>query len=515
MLKYIYIAICLMFFLIKTTRGITINEINHEIKSHGATWKAQTNPIWEKRNQKHFFISGIIENSSDNSNEFTKEENAFTIFPQISKEDTEFPNTIDWTNVDGKNYITPVKDQGGCGSCTSFAVVAALEGQIGITNQFPNLDIDLAEQYLWSCGGGLCNRGWALSDAVNNLKALGTTDEACFPYISGTTTSKQMCSEACVNSNDRIVKAKSSRFVFAAGAADVARIITELQKGPVITQMNVYEDFLAYESGIYRHVTGKYAGGHAVTIVGYNLSEKYWIVKNSWSPDWGESGFFKIAMDDDYSALGTRAYSLQVEPYSGMTSISTPSEKSILSGTIDLKIATTYPNVQGIVLKLNNTTSYIVDINNMIVTVDTTVLQDGVYTAVLETYINDETTNQTVVKKSFAEQFYILNSVPTFNLTINNPKEGQELFERVSIIALISSTPIPAEEITIKLKVPATQNSEGRIKEITTKYHAPRMLIDWNTEKYPDGNYEIWVEAKIKDFSSESKHVFFSVKNSN
>ena len=71
--------------------------------------------------------------------------------------------------------------------------------------------------------------------------------------------------------------------------------------GPLVTTMDVYDDFFSYVSGVYSHTTGDNAGGHAVLIVGYNDAGQYFIVKNSWGAGWGESGYFKIA----YSELGT------------------------------------------------------------------------------------------------------------------------------------------------------------------------------------------------------------------
>jgi hypothetical protein len=71
--------------------------------------------------------------------------------------------------------------------------------------------------------------------------------------------------------------------------------------GPLVTTMDVYEDFYSYSSGVYSYTTGAHEGGHAVLIVGYSDAGQYFIVKNSWGAGWGESGYFKIA----YSELGT------------------------------------------------------------------------------------------------------------------------------------------------------------------------------------------------------------------
>jgi len=66
--------------------------------------------------------------------------------------------------------------------------------------------------------------------------------------------------------------------------------------GPIATAFTVYEDFENYVSGIYHHVSGAMAGGHAVRFVGWGEESgtKYWKVANSWNPNWGEEGYFRI-----------------------------------------------------------------------------------------------------------------------------------------------------------------------------------------------------------------------------
>lgn len=71
--------------------------------------------------------------------------------------------------------------------------------------------------------------------------------------------------------------------------------------GPVETAFTVYEDFLTYKSGVYRHRTGGELGGHAVKIVGWGVENglKYWKIANSWNPNWGDQGYFKILRGTD------------------------------------------------------------------------------------------------------------------------------------------------------------------------------------------------------------------------
>jgi len=67
-------------------------------------------------------------------------------------------------------------------------------------------------------------------------------------------------------------------------------------KGPIEVAFTVYEDFLAYKSGVYSHKTGSALGGHAVKAIGYGVENgaKYWIIANSWNESWGDNGYIKI-----------------------------------------------------------------------------------------------------------------------------------------------------------------------------------------------------------------------------
>ena len=64
---------------------------------------------------------------------------------------------------------------------------------------------------------------------------------------------------------------------------------------------SVYEDFLHYKSGVYKHTTGDYLGGHAVEIVGWGTlnGEDYWLVANSWTTTWGDNGYFMFSRGND------------------------------------------------------------------------------------------------------------------------------------------------------------------------------------------------------------------------
>ncbi|KAK6731323.1 hypothetical protein RB195_007659 [Necator americanus] len=74
-----------------------------------------------------------------------------------------------------------------------------------------------------------------------------------------------------------------------------------MKNGPVQAAFDVYEDFKLYKRGIYKHKEGIQTGGHAVKIIGWGKDNgtDYWLIANSWSKDWGESGFFRMVRGEN------------------------------------------------------------------------------------------------------------------------------------------------------------------------------------------------------------------------
>jgi len=75
-----------------------------------------------------------------------------------------------------------------------------------------------------------------------------------------------------------------------------------MENGPAEAAFTVYEDFMNYKSGVYKHVNGQMLGGHAVKIMGWGEENgtPYWLVANSWNSDWGDNGTFKILRGEDH-----------------------------------------------------------------------------------------------------------------------------------------------------------------------------------------------------------------------
>jgi len=215
------------------------------------------------------------------------------------------PASLDWRN-NGGNYVTPVRDQGNCGSCWAFATTGALESSTLIVNGMPGIDLNLAEQILISCGGaGDCNGGY-IDAASNFIRDTGLADETCYPY----TAANGACGNACADWQSLSYKITGWSWVTLSSPAISAIKNALVNNGPLVTTMDVYTDFFYYTGGIYSYTSGKYQGGHAVLIVGYDDNGQYFIVKNSWGTGWGESGYFRIAYSELSDAVSFGCYTI-------------------------------------------------------------------------------------------------------------------------------------------------------------------------------------------------------------
>jgi hypothetical protein len=144
---------------------------------------------------------------------------------------------------------------------------------------------------LVSCSGaGDCTAGGYEYKAAEYIRRTGIPNESCYPYSA----SDAPCNP-CAGWGRRVVRITSWDWV----SSSASSIEMALQDGPVTSWMAVYSDLFHYRGGVYQRTSGStYEGGHFVVIVGYDQAEKYWICKNSWGADWGESGFFRIKWGD-------------------------------------------------------------------------------------------------------------------------------------------------------------------------------------------------------------------------
>jgi C1A family cysteine protease len=202
-----------------------------------------------------------------------------------------YPPAVD---LRATGMITPIRDQGQCGSCVAFGSSAAVEGTLRAEYEDPGIELDLSEAYLFYCKaaeeGRTCGGptgGWYPKAALDVFsQGGGVPEEACFPYTAG----DQECA-ACADWEGQATTIEGWR------ALDTPAEMKDwiASHGPTVASMVVYEDFQHYRSGIYSQVSGEELGGHCICIVGYDDEREFWIGKNSWNTGWGEEGFFRIA----------------------------------------------------------------------------------------------------------------------------------------------------------------------------------------------------------------------------
>ncbi len=194
----------------------------------------------------------------------------------------DLPSTWDWR---AHNGVTPVKDQGSCGSCWAFAAVAEMESKINI---YYNRIVDLSEQQIISCNpyGSGCGGGWAGS-AYYVMMHHGGILEHCMPY--------QGSDGVPCTQNDYLKFTNISTWNSISN--NVTQIKTAvLNNGPVCTSVDANAAWEGYSGGV---ITAPGSGtNHLVLIVGWDDrlgSNGAWIVKNSWGGGWGMNGYCYVA----------------------------------------------------------------------------------------------------------------------------------------------------------------------------------------------------------------------------
>lgn len=202
-------------------------------------------------------------------------------------------STVDWVSA---GAVTPVKNQGNCGSCWSFSTTGAVEGAYQIKNK--NL-VSFSEQELVSCDtsgqDAGCNGGW-MDDAFTFAKSNGgLPTESDYPYTSGTTGK----SGSCEKTHSNVAGSAPSGYVDVQ-TGSVNALMSAVAQQPVSIAIQANQPaFQLYKSGV---LTGKCGQrlDHGVLLVGYGTDSgtDYWKVKNSWGDSWGEEGYIRIERSD-------------------------------------------------------------------------------------------------------------------------------------------------------------------------------------------------------------------------
>jgi C1A family cysteine protease len=242
------------------------------------------------------------------------------VLPQLVAICSPTATSFDWRKGGGS---TPVKDQGGCGSCWDFATCGAFEGSWRKIN---HVTLNVSEKDVLDCNpwGYSCAGGWW---AFDYLKNPGVADEAMYPYV--------LPRGACRNVT-RPYKTDIWGYVGTDhNIPSVAAIKQALcTYGPLAVALKVTDLWRAYTGGVFNEPNAGSGVNHGVTLYGWDDSKQAWLIKNSWGTGWGstceygtERGYQWIKYGSNnigYAAAWTRAHTqlpapVQISPANGST----------------------------------------------------------------------------------------------------------------------------------------------------------------------------------------------------
>jgi len=205
---------------------------------------------------------------------------------QQASEDSDIPASIDWTT---QGAVSPVKNQGSCGSCWAFSTVGSLEGRAQIAKG--NLQ-QFSEQQLVDCDtdfGDLGCKGGLMDNAFKYAQQADICTEDSYAY-------KGKGGSCAISSCTVGLKTgEVTGFVDVEVNSDEA-LMEALATGPVSVAVQANTIFQLYFGGIMSGLCGA-SLDHGVLAVGYGTDngKDYWKVKNSWGGKWGEDGYLRMA----------------------------------------------------------------------------------------------------------------------------------------------------------------------------------------------------------------------------
>jgi len=239
----------------------------------------------------HEFVTKMNGYRSRPSNDSTRPLSATFIAP--AHVDT-LPKDVDWRN---HGAVTPVKNQGSCGSCWSFSTTGALEA---MHYRKTGKLVSLSEQNLIDCsrayGNQGCNGG-LMDNAFQYIKDNGGIDtEESYPYEGE--------DDKC-RYNPKNKGAWDVGFVDIEAGNEHALKHAVATQGPCSVAIDAsHESFQFYSHGVYDEEECSPTGlDHGVLVVGYGVEKEsgraYWLVKNSWGTTWGDGGYIKMARNEN------------------------------------------------------------------------------------------------------------------------------------------------------------------------------------------------------------------------
>jgi len=221
----------------------------------------------------------------------TQQDSPLELAPLLST--SELPVSFDWRE---KGAVTPVQDQGVCGSCWAFATVANIEGKPFVEGGSQKLR-SLSVQQLLDCAKevspGGCDGGrpdQAFYDMVTNK--IGLELASAYPYINNNHSFPRVQQCQAKAAAEKVFIRGSLKFK--PDEDGIARALIEY--GPLAIGINSYPTQFYHGGVLNPRTCNEKDLNHAVAIVGFGVDSglKYWIMKNSLGSHWGEEGYFRI-----------------------------------------------------------------------------------------------------------------------------------------------------------------------------------------------------------------------------
>lgn len=284
--------------------GDTLEELRDKIEQNGYNFTVDHNWVYDMspEEKENFFgrhDSGLLEGAD-------ALEDIGPLAGQLGIR--QLPSQFDWRNHNGHSYIGAIKNQGTCGSCYAFGACAAAEGTYNLaTGLYDGNCSDFSESFIMWCLGSLpaynphfygCDGADYTYSELTALTVEGVSNEADFPY---------QTSEGCGDHWDDPRITFGSWYRIPCGDIDAIKTAI-MTYGPVDVAVHVSSAFEAYNGGIYEDTnTDCYEDpcyntptNHCVALVGWDDNgdpdnNGYWILRNSWGvEDWGEDGYMRI-----------------------------------------------------------------------------------------------------------------------------------------------------------------------------------------------------------------------------
>ena len=261
--------------------SLTNQDFIHKHNSENHTYHVSENQFIDRNYEDEYYIQHNQQN----------QQNHYLIHNKSSYDN--IPDT-DELNVDWRDEykVSSVKNQGHCGACWAFSAVGAVESAWAIKH---NVLYNLSEQELVDCSSqnNGCEGG-EMDLAFEFIMNKSLCTNVSYPYVAvnGNCSIEQCNSVITITNYTDVVKNNESSLKNAVAINPVS----------VAIQANK-RSFQMYTSGIYNDLDCGTELDHGVLVVGYGYDEvsdmKYWIIKNSWSEQWGENGYIRIERDID------------------------------------------------------------------------------------------------------------------------------------------------------------------------------------------------------------------------